>query len=63
MKKEESFWKCLFDIVLCLIIIQIIFLGSKRFVFRFMEEELFSRSMVTMITMIVGILFLLYYFL
>ena len=29
MKKEENFSKCLFDIVLYLIIIQAIFLGIK----------------------------------
>ena len=61
MKKEESLSKCLFDIVLCLIIIQAIFLEIKRLIFQFMDEELFSRSMVTMISMIVGIIFLCVY--
>ena len=58
MKKEENFSKCLFDIVLYLIIIQAIFLGIKQITFHFIAEELFSRSMVTMISMIIGIIFL-----
>lgn len=55
MKEEQNFCKCLPDIVLCLIIIQMIFLGSKQIAFQFMVEDLFSRSMITMI---VGITFL-----
>lgn len=58
MKKEENLSKCLSDIVLCLIIIQVIFLGIKQIAFQFMDEELFSRSMITMISMIIGITFL-----
>lgn len=61
MKKEENLSKCLLEIVLCLIIIQAIFLGIKQLIFQFMDEELFSRSMVTMISMIVGIIFLCVY--
>lgn len=61
MKKEENFCKCLFDIVLCLIMIQTIFLGIKQIAFQFMDEELFSRSMVTMVAMIIGIIFLCVY--
>ena len=58
MKKEENLSKCLSDIVLRLIIIQVIFLGMKQIAFQFMDEELFSRSMITMISMIVGIAYL-----
>ena len=58
MRKEENLRKCLLDIVLCLIIIQAIFLGMKQLTFQIMDEELFSRSMVTMTSMIVGIIFL-----
>ena len=58
MKKEENFSKCLFDIVLHLIIIQAIFLGIKQITFHFIAEELFSRSMVTMVSMTIGIIFL-----
>ena len=58
MKNEEDFSKCLSDIVLCLIILQVIFLGIKQIAFQFMVEALFSRSMVTMVSMIVGIIFL-----
>lgn len=58
MKKEEDFSKCLFDIVLYLIIIQAIFLGIKQITFHFIAEELFSRSMVTMVSMFIGIIFL-----
>lgn len=61
MEKEENLSKCLLDIVLCLIIIQAVFLGIKQLIFQFMDEELFSRSMVTMTSMIVGILFLCVY--
>lgn len=55
MKEEQNLSKCLSDILLCLIIIQVIFLGIKQLAFQFMDEALFSRSMVTMISMIVGI--------
>lgn len=58
MKNEEDFSKCLSDIVLCLIILQVIFLGIKQIAFQLMVEALFSRSMVTMVSMIVGIIFL-----
>ena len=47
MKKEQNLSKCLFGIVLCLIIIQTIFIGIKWIAFQFIDEDLFSRSMVT----------------
>lgn len=58
MKKVENFSKYLFDIVLYLIIIQAIFLGIKQITFHFIAEELFSRSMVTMVSMTIGTIFL-----
>ncbi|MGN0732555.1 MAG: hypothetical protein ACI4LC_00090 [Emergencia sp.] len=58
MKKGEKLSRCLLEIGLCLTIIQGMILGIKQIAFNFMDEELFSRSMVTMISMIVGIVFL-----
>lgn len=61
MKKEDNLNRCLFDTVLCLIIIQALFLVFKQTAFQFMDENLFSRSMVMMILMNIGIIFLCVY--
>lgn len=42
MKKEENFSKCLFGIVLYLIIIQAIFLGIKQITFHFILRNFFQ---------------------
>lgn len=57
--KSENIFGTLFVVGLNLTIVQAIFLGTKRLAFLFVEETLFSRSMVTMASMLLGI-FMLY---
>lgn len=54
-KRRKDFAGTLFGIVLCICAVQGLFLGLKRIAFRFCEETLFSRSMVTMAAMLLAL--------